>query len=486
MSRGRKRKDGIKMEGHVYRQHESIYNNLIRILNLLHDGIYISDSSGMTLLVNEPYERLTGISAAKVVGKNVLELKKTGIFSSIVNPEVVRTGQTVTSVQEVNGRKVVLHGHPVLDEKGNVAMVVTFVRDITVFSRLREEIASQKSLVDYYQKQVSTLNPEDVFLDEGMVAASSKSKKILKSLENIAPSDATILILGETGVGKDVLAKRAHRKSLRANAQFLKVDCSTIPESLVESELFGYAPGAFSGARSKGKKGFFERVDGGTLFLDEVGELSLAMQTKLLRAIHDQEVIRVGSTTVTRVDVRIIAATNQDLEDSVSRGTFRSDLFYRLKVAVIRIPPLRERKDDILPLMMVFLHRFNKKYGKNVKLSTKAENKLINHDWPGNVREMENMIHSLVVKSLKERISYKDLPSGLSTGIRRPGTLSSFGSYDIGKRPLKEIISNIEKELINEALTVYKSVGKVAEVLQVDRSTVFRKTRNSPKTQKKK
>jgi len=463
-----------------------INRNLKKILNLLHDGIYISDSSGMTLLVNEPYERLTGISAADVMGKSVFELKKQGVFSSIVNPEVVKTAQTVTYVQEVNGRKVVLHGHPVLDETGQVELVVTFVRDITVFSRLKEEIASQKSLVDYYQKQVSTLNPEDVFLNDGMVAASSASKKILKSLENIAPTDVTILILGETGVGKDVLAKRIHRHSLRANAQFLKIDCSAIPETLVESELFGYVSGAFSGARSKGKQGFFERADGGTLFLDEVGELSLPMQTKLLRAIHDQEVIRVGSTTVTKVDVRIIAATNQNLEESVAKGTFRSDLFYRLKVAVIRIPPLRERRDDILPLLMVFLHRFNKKYGKHAKLSSKAENTLLNHDWPGNVRELENMIHSLVVKSLRERISYKDLPAGLSSGTQLPKVISQFGSHDIGKRPLKEIIANIEKELINEALTVYKSVGKVAEVLQVDRSTVFRKTRNSRAENRKK
>lgn len=474
------------MEKSMLVQHQNINNNLIKILNLFHDGIYISDSSGITLLVNEPYERLSGISAANVVGKNVLELKKSGVFSSIVNPEVVKTAETVTSVQEVNGRKVVLHGHPVLDENGKVALVVTFVRDITVFSRLKEEIASQKSLVDYYQKQVSILNPEDVFLNDGMVAASSASKKILKSLENIAPSDVTLLILGETGVGKDVLAKRVHRQSLRAHARFLKIDCSAIPENLVESELFGYAPGAFTGARAKGKQGFFERADGGTLFLDEVGELSLSMQTKLLRAIHDQEVIRVGSTSVTKVDVRIIAATNQDLEESVAKGTFRSDLFYRLKVAVVKIPPLRERKDDILPLMMVFLYRFNKKYDKHVKLSSKVENTLINYDWPGNVRELENMIHSSVVKSLKGRISYKDLPNGLATGTQRPETLSSFGSYDIGKRPLKEIIGNIERELINEALTVYKSVSKVAEVLQVDRSTVFRKTRNSPKIQKEK
>lgn len=470
-------KDVTKMGRHIYLQHQNIHDNLVKILNLLHDGIYISDSSGMTIMVNKPYERLTGISADEFLGKNVLELRKSGVFSSIVNPEVVSTGETVTSVQEVNGRKVVLHGHPVLDEKGEVELVVTFVRDITVFSRLKQEIASQKSLVDYYQKQVSTLNPEDVFLDDGMVAASGPAKKILKSLENIAPTDVTVLILGETGVGKDIIAQRIHRRSLRNRARFVKIDCSAIPESLVESELFGYVSGAFSGARSKGKQGFFERADGGTVFLDEVGELSLAMQTKLLRAIHDQEIIRVGSTTVTKVDVRIIAATNRNLRESVANGTFRSDLFYRLKVAVVEIPPLRERKDDILPLIRVFLYRFNKQYGKQIQFSPKAENTLLNYGWPGNVRELENMIHSVVVKTAKDRVSYKDLPDGLAPSPNRSGIISNFDSYDIGKRPLKEIIGNIERELINEALAVYGSVAKVAEVLQVDRSTIFRKTR---------
>ncbi len=458
-------------------QDKRILQNLIKILNLFHDGIYITDSRGTTLLVNEPYERLTGIPASTFLGKSVLDLKRSGVFSSIVNPDVVKTAKAVTLVQEVNGRRVVLHGHPVLDEKGHVELVVTFVRDITVFSRMKEEIASQKSMVDYYKKQVSTLNPEDVFLDDGMVATSSASRDILKSLENISPTDVTILILGETGVGKDVLAKRIHRQSLRAKAPFLKVDCSAIPESLVESELFGYVPGAFSGAGPKGRQGFFERADGGTLFLDEVGELSLAMQTKLLRAIHDQEIIRVGSTTVSKIDIRIIAATNRNLEESVAKGSFRSDLFYRLKVAVINIPPLRERKEDILPLIRVFLHRFNKKYGKQVTLSSKAENALIRHDWPGNVRELENLIHSMVVKSPRDHLSLKDLPGGLTPREKGSGSFSDCGSYDIGNRPLKEIISDIERDLINEALTVYKSVAKVAEILQVDRSTVFRKTR---------
>lgn len=456
--------------------------HLLSILDLLLDGIYISNSKGDTLWVNKPYEKLTNIKASTVIGKNVLDLKKSGVFSVIVNPEVVSTRQTATSVQEVNNRKVVLHGHPLLGADGNVELVVTFVRDITVMSRLKEEIAAQNTLIDYFQRQVSTLNPEDVFVDDGVVAVDKASLKLLSLLENIAPTDVTVLILGETGVGKDVIARRIHKKSRRSSERFLKVDCSAIPESLVESELFGYVSGAFSGAHAKGKEGYFERADKGSLFLDEVGELSLSMQTKLLRAIHDQEIIRVGSTSVTKINVRIIAATNKNLEEAVSKGHFRSDLFYRLKVAVINVLPLRERRDDILPLLRVFLQRFNNKYKKNINLSTKAQNALLRYGWPGNVRELENFVHSLVVNSTKARIACNDLPRELAVKPTCSNYGSTFGSYQIGGRPFKEIIGEIERDLINDTVEACGSVAKAAEVLQLDRSTIFRKTKgkNSP------
>jgi PAS domain S-box-containing protein len=458
------------------------YSHLMKILNLLHDGVYISDRSGKTITVNTPYESLTGISASQVVGKNVVDLVEEGIYDVAINPEVVATGQSVTSVQEVNGRKVVLHGHPILNQQGGVELVVTFVRDITVFSRLKEEITAQKALVDYYQRQVSTLNPEEVFLDEGMVAVSQASKTILQTVKNIAPTDVTVLIVGETGVGKDLVAQRIFHNSTRSGKRMLKVDCAAIPESLVESELFGYSPGAFSGARSKGKKGLFESANYGTIFLDEIGELSLPMQTKLLRVIQDQEVIRVGSTDVTKIDVRIIAATNKNLEKAVAKGTFRSDLFYRLKVAEIDILPLRERRDDILPLLKVFLWRYNSKYKKNVYLSSRAENTLLNHNWPGNVRELQNTIHSIVVNAKRPRASLRDLPRSLSSKADRAVYSSIFEAYNVGQRPFKEIISQIERDLINDTLKMYGSVAKVAEVLQVDRTTVFRKRREKNKS----
>jgi transcriptional regulator with PAS, ATPase and Fis domain len=206
------------------------------------------------------------------------------------------------------------------------------------------------------------------------------------------------------------------------------------------------------------------------------------MQTKLLRAIHDQEIIRVGSTSVTKINVRIIAATNKNLEEAVSKGHFRSDLFYRLKVAVINVLPLRERRDDILPLLRVFLQRFNNKYKKNINLSTKAQNALLRYGWPGNVRELENFVHSLVVNSTKARIACNDLPRELAVKPTCSNYGSTFGSYQIGGRPFKEIIGEIERDLINDTVEACGSVAKAAEVLQLDRSTIFRKTKgkNSP------
>lgn len=449
------------------------------ILNLIQDGVYISAKDGSTLLVNSSYERLTGISVSRVLGLNVRNLVTSGVFSAIVNPEVVATRKSVTLVQEVNGHKVVLQGNPIFDEDGEVKLVVTFVRDITLFERLKDEIANQKQLIDSYQRQVANFSAEDIFQEDGMVAVSDPSHQLLKEINTIAPTDAAVLVLGETGVGKDIVARKIHKKSQRAERQFIKVDCSVIPETLVESELFGYTAGAFSGAHTKGKEGFFEKANKGTLFLDEIGELPLSMQTKLLRAIQDQEIIRVGSTKVTPIDVRIIAATNRNLDQEVAKGTFRSDLYYRLKVAVLNILPLRERRDDILPLAKVFLQQYNKKYDKTLTLASGAENILFTHRWPGNVRELENLIHSLVVKTNKPAITCKDLPRGLASVEKCEFSDSLGKSNDIGKRPLKDIVRDFEQSLINEAVDSYGSVAKAAEVLQIDRTTLFRKMKGA-------
>ena len=445
----------------------------------------MSDRDGNTLLVNSSYENLTSLPKDDVVGKNVQELVKNGTFSTIVNPEVVRTGKAVTTIQEVNNRRVVLRGVPVFNEQGKVVLVVTFVRDITMFERLKNELAAQKDLLHSYQRQIAKFNPVEAFQDDGMVAVSEASLDLLQEIEIIAPTDCPVMIQGETGVGKDVVARKIHNKSSRADKPLIKVDCSSIPEGLMESELYGYTAGAFSGAYSKGKEGYLEKANKGTLFLDEIGDLPLSMQTRLLRFIQDKVIVRVGSTKVLPIDVRIICASNRNLEDEVARENFRSDLYFRLKVAVLQIKPLRNRKDDILPLAKIFLAHFNSKYDRVITLSSSAEELLFNYSWPGNVRELENMIHSAVVKTTRHVISDRDLLPLLSkSGGELKTTGSSHHYFEIGKRSLKEIMQGFEQELISKALGIAGSLGKAAELLDVDRSTLYRKMKQAEKAEK--
>ena len=281
------------------------------ILDVLSDGIYISDRDGNTLKVNTMYEKLIGLKREDLVGRKVQDLVKEGVFDLVLNPQIVKTGQPATSVQTTKkGQKLILNGHPIFDEEGKVALVVTFVRDVTVMSQLRDQIAAQNKLLEQLRTNVQYINEESIQKFPLNGFKSREMVHLTKLIEKIAATDAAVLILGETGVGKEFFARSIHRASPRGDKTFFKVDCTTIPENLIESELFGYAAGAFSGANVKGKPGLFEMADHGTLFLDEIGELPLAMQVKLLRVLQDQEILPVGSTRVRKVDVRIIAATN--------------------------------------------------------------------------------------------------------------------------------------------------------------------------------
>ena len=319
------------------------------ILDTLSDGVFISDVEGTTLFVNKMYETLTGLRQGEIRGKNIRTLVQQGTFDKVVNPQIVETGKPATHVQQLaNGKRLVLTGHPVFDDKGQLCLVVTFARDITVLTQLQEEMTAQKKLIEQFHDRLAFLAREQT-RELVPVFESREMKEVMSLVERFASSDATVLILGETGVGKDVVARLTHELSPRKEKMFLKVDCGGISESLTESELFGYMPGAFTGAGNKGKSGYFEMADGGTVFLDEIGELSLAMQTRLLRVLQDGEIMRVGSSKPRKVNVRIIAATNRNLAERVEKGLFRRDLYYRLNVAVVNIPPLRERPDDIQP-----------------------------------------------------------------------------------------------------------------------------------------
>ncbi|MDQ7095282.1 sigma 54-interacting transcriptional regulator [Desulfosporosinus sp. PR] len=442
------------------------------ILDVLSDGIYVSDAKGKTLAVNHMYEQLTGLKKEEITGKLVTDLRNQGNFDVVLNPEVVKTGQKQTSVQVTKeGRRVILNACPVFDESGKVALVVTFVRDITLLTQLKDQIANQQEIIDKF-REVQIRNKTK--MQKGTVIFASKEiNELINLLEKVAKTDATVLLLGETGVGKDVFSKLIHERSLRHNEPFFKVDCSTIPENLIESELFGYEAGAFSGANTKGKPGLLEMADKGTLFLDEIGELPLLMQSKLLRALQDQEIIRVGSTKVRKFNVRFIAATNRNLEEEVKSGRFRSDLFYRLRVAVLQIPPLRERREDILALTSYFFEKYNTKYRKDVTYTQEVCKAFQNYRWPGNVREMDNFIQSLIVTRDKEVLNASDLPPYMHFDAIEMDRLSLNNET----KSLDELMADYEKKLLKQALDTYGSIAKVAKFFRVDRTTIFRKAK---------
>jgi PAS domain S-box-containing protein len=447
------------------------------ILDTIPDGIYISDRVGKTLKINRMHEKLTGLPRDELLGRNVKELRSEGVYDVVVNPEIVATRKPATSVQvSRNGRRVVLNGCPILDDQGEVALVVTFVRDVTLMAQMKDQISSQSELIEKYEHNFEYLAQEGSRRFP-LISKDKSVKRVIERIARLAPTDATVLLLGETGVGKDVFAHKVHEDSPRRARPFIKVDCAAIPENLIESELFGYVAGAFSGASPRGKIGFFEMADKGTLFLDEIGELPLSMQAKLLRVLQDREIVRVGSTQPRPVDVRILAATNLDLEQAVGQGAFRADLFYRLRVGVLAIPPLRDRPLDIVPLAQHFLARFAGRYRKKATLSEQVAEALKAYHWPGNVRELENMIQSLVITCDRETIELQDLPGPL-LDRQKPDVLAaslSCHAVNVEQRPLWEIMSEIERGLIRDALVYHGSVSKVAKLFQVNRTTIFRK-----------
>ena len=454
--------------------HHMLADYIEQLCDTFRDAICVTNREGIVTLVNKRHAELTGIAREKMMGSRIQDMVQNGIFDVVLNPRIVETGQKVSSVQNLyNGRTLLLDGHPVKDATGKVAYVVTVIRDITALTELREEITAQRELLETFQNLSSEGASGNQY---PRVVQSPVMQRLYAEASAIAETDATVLLLGETGVGKDVVARHIHRNSLRADAPFIKVDCGSIPENLIETELFGYVPGSFSGASKHGKAGLVEAASSGTLFLDEIGELPMTMQSRLLRVLQDWEVLRVGATVPKKVDVRVVAATNKELEREVTKGMFRSDLYYRLKVAVLNIPPLRSRRVDILPLAQSFLTFYGKKYRKAVNLSEEAKQVLQNHTWPGNVRELENLVQGLVVTCKHGLVGVRDL-----AGIRPlPACESSEGQYalpSIEGRSLKSIMKEVENAVIEKGMQRYGSISELSRQFQMDRSTIFRKVK---------
>ncbi len=451
-----------------------LQKELSLVLENSYDGIILADAETI-LNVNASFGRITGIAPSAVAGKKIDDLATERHICLAAISEIIRLTRfhrkTLTLQRRLtSGNEIFLTGTPVPDRHGQIVREVVNIRDITELKRLEDQI-----------KKITTICPDPENGDageeekafQGIVAESPSMRRLLDMVLRVSRVDSTVLFQGESGVGKDVLARLVHRLSERRECPFVSVNCGAVPESLLESEFFGYEKGAFTSAARNGKAGLFEQANGGALFLDEVGELPLNLQVKLLKALQDRRCRRLGGTRNIDLDVRIIAATNRELRKMVSEGNFRMDLFYRLHVVPIEIAPLRDRREDILPLALMFLKHFNRKYNVSRTLGHELMSVLEDHDWPGNVRELQNMVERLVVTADEDALSVKHLPSSITKGaglgapaFRLPGSLN-----------LKDAREAVEREVIREAMARSENTRQAAKLLGVDHSTVARKAK---------
>ena len=467
-------KSDLEKVSYELKAFKKISKELNGILEASYDGLYICDKNGRVIRVNSSWEKVCGIPREYVIGKTAQELVNNGWYDNSAALLTLKSKAVSTTMLQIKsgpkkGQIIMATGTPTFDQDGELESVVVNVRDITYLEHLKSQLVETMELSKRYETELEEIRLQAKKMDD-IVVRSPEMQRIIELAVRVSKVDSTVIITGESGVGKDVVAKQIHYLSKRKNNSFIKINCGAIPENLLESELFGYEGGAFTGAKKEGKPGMFELASGGTLFLDEVGDLPLSLQVKLLRVIQEREIVRVGGVKTIKVDVRLISATNKDLAAMIQEGTFREDLFYRLNVVNIQIPPLRERREDMEYLLGFMLHKHNQHYGLNKKLTATVVERLLSYSWPGNIREMENMMERLVVLTDDEYIQLKHLPSFLQGEViaSKEIILSSI-------IPLKDAIEEVEQQLIRKALDKYVTTRKVAKMLGINQSTVVRK-----------
>ncbi|HBX24220.1 MAG TPA: transcriptional regulator [Desulfotomaculum sp.] len=457
---------------------DKIREELETIIESSYDGVAITNKDGITIKVNKGWDRLTGLKREEVMGKPLKELVKSGIFSDSVTMKVFESKKPVTISQKMkSGKQIMTTGSPIFDDNGEIFQVVINMRDVTELNKLKKNLEQTQTLTEKYLAQITQMRLQ-LTRNENIIAESKFMRDLLDLSIRVARVDSTVLLLGESGVGKEVIARFIHSCSPQRNEQsFIKVNCGAIPEDLLESELFGYEAGAFTGAKKEGKIGMFELADKGVLFLDEIAELPLRLQVKLLHALQEGEIIRVGGTKSRIVSIKIIAATNQDLNELINNGLFREDLYYRLNVVPINIPPLRLRKEDILPLVAHYCNMYNTKYNLKKVISNELMEEMIEYNWPGNVRELSNMVERMVVTSIKDVLVKDDFPVKLDTrkGIKNILLENNFRNDNLPT--LKQAVEELEYNLINQALENKMTQNQAAQALGVSLSTFIRKLR---------
>ena len=435
---------------------------LLEILEGISDAVFIDDSTGHCLWCNKACEDLYNIELEDVYGRHIEDLEAMGIFSPSVTKRVLNEEREITIIHENKyGKKLLTTGTPVFDENKKVSMVVTTSKDITRLTKNQHSISSSLMI------DMENIDDTDI-LNDTVVTGSLAMKNVMALTKKLAMVNSTVLITGESGVGKGMIANLLHEEGNRWDKPFVTVNCGAIPENLIESELFGYVAGAFTGSRAEGKQGLFEVAQNGTIFLDEISELPLNLQVKLLQVIQERQITPVGGVNPIPIDVRIVSATNKPLMTLVKEGKFREDLYYRLNVVPINIPPLRDRPDDILPLIQSNLMKCNKKLHENKRFTPEALTVLVKYPWPGNIRELQNIIERLTITTNGSIISEENIPIFLKqeaeTNAKANVTLS-----------LASAMEKAEKEILERTYKNYKSTRAMSKVLQVSQPTVVRK-----------
>ncbi|MDR1029078.1 MAG: sigma 54-interacting transcriptional regulator [Clostridiales Family XIII bacterium] len=445
--------------------------NLDQIIEKSLDGIFITDGKANIIRINRSYEMISGLKREKLIGTNVRELEGK-IISESCTLIALRTKQPVTIEQSIflTNKKVLVSCNPIFNKNGKIILVVSNVRDMTKIEQLQRQIFQKDELVSKYKTELDLIK-QQVSAGSDMIAEDKKMLEILFVAQRVAHVDSTVFLQGETGVGKEEIAKYIHTISDRAKYNFIRINCGAIPDNLFESELFGYAKGAFTGANTDGKIGLFEIADKGTIFLDEISELPVDMQVKLLRVLQDREITRIGAVEPIKVNVRIVAATNKSpdaMAAMVETGAFREDLFYRINVIPINIPPLRERRADIVPLLEHYVRVYNKQYGFEKETTLKLCKHLQAYEWPGNVRELKNVTEHAVIMSLSNVLDLSDFPL---KNNRFPAEIFA----DAEASNLKKTMENIEREYILKAYKQHGSIRKAAAMLGMTHSTFANK-----------
>ena len=483
---------------------ESIHQNLnletlIRCLKYIKSGIVIEDSHGTIIWANDAYREITGIDIENYIGKNATDLVMysgemlVGTDYDTMYEKIVMTGQEISTVIKYRTKNYIITvGTPVFDTAGTVEYIVFTVTDYNQVVHTQQQLSESYAKIAALEAYGVTNHLQDTLQDD-IICEDKKMQELYLSAAQIASMPISVLIMGESGTGKDVLANYIHRQSDRKDKPFIHVNLGAIPASLFESELFGYEPGAFTGALKTGKDGLIQLADGGTLFLDEIGELPLDMQAKILQVIQDRTVRKIGSSVQKPVNVRFLAATNRNLREMVENGTFRLDLFYRLDVIEFLVPPLRERKEDISPLALSFLRTVNQKYGTKKLFTPDTIDALIDYSWPGNVRQLRHMVERMLVSTGEDVITPADLPQEVlqvyRDSLSGKGNGPSHSRLSAGAFPgadsspadpykelsLREAVEMLERDRILLALKNSKNAREAAASLGIDASTLSKK-----------